>query len=301
MSWRRLLAAQRVFVSVTDQGFVCSWQGDSRDQWVWRRGLWSPESCRDGFPLQQDEMGELLADLLLDCDVLGAQIELILPPSACRWRVIDGLSENDLASAVLTPQQLAALDWPLDSDDVDVSVVPCGDGALVVGVQRQLLQAWIDVMSAADLPLQRVEWSITAALRTIQAQAEEPKDLAWLIQSSQPDALRLVLLHQGIPEVDRLIHGSESITSTIRQTIAAWRTLNNAVGPLAWWLSLPEVGDHAAPPPLDPTTLMDLLNADHVIVPRNLWTPSAWDLELDEEPLNPLEQLALAAVRELEV
>ena len=177
MSWTRLLAAQRVLVSVSDLGFVCSWQENAHDSWVWRRGIWSPESCRDGFPLQEDEMGELLADLLLDCNVLGAQIELILPPSACSWRVVDGLSESEVADAVLAPHQLVALDWHLDSDDVDVSVVPCGDAALVVGVQSQLLQAWINVVEMADLPLQRVEWSITAALRAIQAQAGEFSDL----------------------------------------------------------------------------------------------------------------------------
>ena len=98
-----------------------------------------------------------------------------------------------------------------------------------------------------------------------------------------------------------MIWGAESIHSTIRETVAAWRAMNNSVGPLAWCLCLPEVVDQDAPPPLDPMTLRDLLDGDPVIVPSDLWTPSAWNLELDEQPLNPLEQLALAAVRDLEL
>ena len=306
MSWRRLLAAQRVLVSVTDRGMVCSWQSKSPDPWVWRRGVWSPDSCRDGFPLQQEEMGELLADLLLDCDVLGAEIELILPSAACGWRVLDGFCGNDLEPASLSPHQLACLDWSLDPEDVDVCVVPCGDVALAVGVQRPLLQAWIDVMEVADLPLRRVEWSVAAALRTIQAQTQASVDLAWLMDSGQDDDRRLVLLHRGIPEVDRLIRGSEALNSAVQSTIAAWRLHNPAVGPLSWWLSLQELSGQDTSSgqedttSLDPNALAELLQGDPLVAVNDLWTPVAWDPELDKEPLDPLEHLALSAVRDLE-
>lgn len=300
MSWHRLLSAQRVLVSVTDVGLVCCWKVTSRDAWVWRRGTWPPDSCLDGFPLQQDEMGELLADLLLDCDVVGAQIELVLPSSACQWRVVEGLSENGIKSAALAPHQLAALDWPLDADAVDVAVVPGGDAALVVGVQSPLLQAWINVIEVADLPLRRVEWSMAAALRALLTKTEGSTDLAWLIQASQADQRRLVLVHRGIPEVDRLMPASESIDDAISETIAAWRAMNNSVGSLAWCLSLPEASVQDAPPLLDPNAWIDQSKADQVLTFRDLWTPSPWAPELDDEALNPLEHLALAAVRALE-
>ena len=300
MSWHRLLAAQRVLVSVTDTGLVCCWKSSSRDAWVWRSGTWSPESCLDGFPLQQDEMGEFLADLLLDCDVVGAQIELILPLSACHWRVVEGLSEEDINRGVLAPHQLASLDWPLDADAVDVTVAPCGDAALVVGVQRSLLEAWIDVIEVADMPLRRVEWSMAAALRSLQAKTEGNIDLAWLIPTGEADQHRLVLLHRGVPEVDRLIHASESVNDTISETVAAWRAMNNSVGSLAWCFSLPEAPVRNEAPLLEPSAWIDPSKSDQVLTVHDLWTPSPWAPELDDEILNPLEHLALAAVHALE-
>ena len=33
-------------------------------------------------------MGELLADLLLECDVVGAEIELVLPQAGGYWRCL---------------------------------------------------------------------------------------------------------------------------------------------------------------------------------------------------------------------
>ena len=72
-------------------------------------------------------------------------------------------------STVRTPSRISEVKdaiaaQGLDADAVDVAVVPGGDAALVVGVQRPLLQAWINVIEVADLPLRRVEWSMAAAL-----------------------------------------------------------------------------------------------------------------------------------------
>ena len=36
-------------------------------------------------------MAELLADLLLDHDLIDAQVELLLPLAGIHWRVVDGI------------------------------------------------------------------------------------------------------------------------------------------------------------------------------------------------------------------
>lgn len=72
MSVQRLLKAQPVLAVVTDQHLVVCWQ--RRESWFWRLGHWAPDSCRDGVPLLREAMGELLADLLFESDVLGAEI-----------------------------------------------------------------------------------------------------------------------------------------------------------------------------------------------------------------------------------
>ena len=94
MSVQRLLKAQPVMAVVTDQHLVVCWQ--RRESWCWRLGHWAPDSCRDGVPLLREAMGELLADLLFESDVLGAEILLVLPEASCDWRVLEGVNLNDL-------------------------------------------------------------------------------------------------------------------------------------------------------------------------------------------------------------
>ena len=49
--------------------------------------------------------------------------------------------------------------------DSYVAIAPCIDQTLLVGCPRSLLQAWIDVVEMADLPLRRVDWMVSCAQR----------------------------------------------------------------------------------------------------------------------------------------
>ena len=74
----------------------------------------------------------------------------------------------------------------------------------MVGVPRSLIQAWSEVAELADLPLRRVDWSLTAAQRALDQLTQAwDGDLAWLVMEEK--SLRLLLFRQGVPEVDHAL------------------------------------------------------------------------------------------------
>ena len=86
---RRLWAAQTVVVLASERGLWIAWP--SNEEWQVAAGSWPEGCCRDGMPLQREAMAELLADLLLDNDLMDAQVELLLPLAGVHWRVLDGI------------------------------------------------------------------------------------------------------------------------------------------------------------------------------------------------------------------
>ena len=239
-------------------------------------------------------MGELLADLMLDCDLPGAQIELILPLKAGQWRILDGLGPDHLPIDAFDRSVLAGLDWPLDPDDHYLSATACGTSTLIVGVGRSMLQAWIDVVEDADLPLKRVEWSLSAALRGMQRFLPDVSgDLAWVLQDRHRSVCRLILLREGVPEVDCSLPADAETLHSIKSVVQAWRMLAGVPEPLSWLIS---VGDAEDP-------VVAALNNDPehepLLQPRMTWTPTVWPSDPDPLPLLPLEHFALAGVEAL--
>ena len=74
---RRLWAAQTVVVLASERGLWIAWP--LNEEWQVAAGSWPEGCCRDGMPMQREAMAELLADLLLDHDLIDAQVELLLP------------------------------------------------------------------------------------------------------------------------------------------------------------------------------------------------------------------------------
>ena len=103
MSWRRKVDIRPVLVVVFDQGLICCWE--DVNGWVQRGCSWPAGSCQQGVPLQREAIADLLADLLLDCDVIGAQIVLCLPLAAARWCVLEGMP-SDLIRSFADPRPL---------------------------------------------------------------------------------------------------------------------------------------------------------------------------------------------------
>jgi hypothetical protein len=194
--------------------------------------------CSDGVPLQREAVGELIADLIFDCDCPGAELVLCLPLQAASWCVVDGYGADGLPG--LLPHALQSLDLPFDLAESYVTSSPVQEALAVVGVPRSLIQAWSEVAELADLPLRRVDWLLTAAQRALHQLTQTwDGDLAWLVVEEK--SLRLLLFRQGVPEVDHALDALDPLACQreIRACVAAWQALVDSPSALGWWLSVP--------------------------------------------------------------
>ena len=247
---RRLWAAQTVVVLASDRGLWIAWPSDQG--WQVAAGSWPEGCCRDGMPLQREAMAELLADLLLDNDLMDAQVELLLPLAGVHWRVLDGIEPGEFEQA---KPELADLPWPLQAQESYTALTSLGTAegsvtpssvtrssvTVALGVTRLQLQAWIDVVDQADLVLRRVDWCLTSALRgLLQLTHSWSGNLAWLIQDGR--SCRLVLLSNGVPELDQLMttpaSDLEGCQREVRAWLTAWQQRSPSSAELGWWLSV---------------------------------------------------------------
>jgi len=226
-SLRTQLFAQRVFVAVTTEGFTCAWS--DRGTWYWDQASWPDGStCGQGCPKLPAAMAELIADFLLDLDIAGARVELLLPLEMCEWRVLDHV-HGCIDICDFDQIVLQSIPWSHDSSEYYVAHAYFNEIILLVAVRRTALQSWIDVFNRADLFLQRVDWLLSAAWRGLLQQLslkDHDFDLAWLVSHSNQD--RLILLRSGVPEVDRLMVGAKAeIETLMSEIIRAWHGQNS--------------------------------------------------------------------------
>ena len=294
MMWfrlRRLITARRVIALVTSQRLVCCWQ--EGDGWRWRSGQLPSGWLRQGVPLQREAMAELLADLLLDCDLVGVQLELLLPPEAVHWRVLEDWGPQQDSAAALSPDEWLELGWPLEASNSYVCVSPWAGQVLLVGVPRPTLQAWIDVVELADLSLRRVDWTVSSALRSLTLGPDPGSgDLALVF--AEESGIRLVLSRDGMPELDCCIDVGDSslLALELRRRVAAWQTHAGGSRPLAWCLSLPESWLEQLEGLIDPDRQESLVGTSES------WCPLAVSPDDDANGLLALERLALLGMRE---
>ena len=137
LAWSRLIHPRPVLVMISDRGLVCCWRGAKH--WMFRTASWSQGAYRDGMPQQREAIAELIADLLFDLDLPGAEIVLCLPPSSGSWCVIDGLTEDDWDSNGLSCDRLRSADLPFDLEQSYLMSSSIQDSIAVAGVARSLV------------------------------------------------------------------------------------------------------------------------------------------------------------------
>ena len=236
LAWRRLVDVKPVLIAVDNSSLACCWNQAGR--WKQRVVALPDGVCRDGVLLQREAVGELIADLIFDCDCPGAELVLCLPLQAASWCVVDGYGADSLPG--LLPHALQSLDLPFDLAESYVTSSPVQEALAVVGVPRSLIQAWSEVAELADLPLRRVDWLLTAAQRALHQLTQTwDGDLAWLVVEEK--SLRLFLFRQQVPEVDHAleVHDPMACQREIRTCVAAWQACVATPSALGWWLSLP--------------------------------------------------------------
>ena len=235
LAWQRLVDVKPVLIAVNNTSLVCCW--DQGGRWQQRVVAWPDGVCRDGVPLQREAVGELIADLIFDCDCPGAELVLCLPLQAASWCVVDGYGSD--GSPGLLPQALQAVDLPFDLAESYITSSPVQEALAVVGVPRSLIQGWIEVAELADVPLRRIDWSLTAAQRALHQRTQAwDGDLAWLVMEEK--SMRLVVFREGVPEMDHALgeHDPLACHREIRACIAEWQT-RAWTSVLAWWFTVP--------------------------------------------------------------
>ena len=110
LAWRRLVDLKLVLILVNNTSLVCCWE--QRGRWQQRVVGWLDGVCRDGVPLQREAVGELIADLIFECDCPGAELVLCLPLKAASWCVVDGHGADSLPG--LLPHALQSVDLPFE-------------------------------------------------------------------------------------------------------------------------------------------------------------------------------------------
>ena len=102
-------------------------------------------------------------------------------------------------------------------------------------MSRSLIDGWSEVAEIADLPLRRVDWSLTTAQRSLHqfTQAVVMSPGLW-----EGSSIRLVLLRQQIPEVDHvLLKGDLPACQQEIRAVSAWQARVDQPPALGWWFS----------------------------------------------------------------
>ena len=128
LAWRRLVDLKPVLMLVNNTGLVCCWE--QRGRWQQRVVAWPEGVCRDGVPLQRAAVGELIADLIFDCDCPGAELVLCLPLEAASWCVVDGYGAD--GSPGLLPHALQSVELPFECAKSYVTSSPVQEALAVV-------------------------------------------------------------------------------------------------------------------------------------------------------------------------
>ena len=236
MQVQGMLDPCRVLLAPHDEALQLAWW--SQTGWECSTIALPPDLCSAGHPLNRDVLGETLADLLLEQGLSPPQVEveLLLPLASCQWRLLEGPASGALTCANDLRTLQPELGWPLALQDsyLDVLLRQQGDAAVVVGIERSLLQAWVNTLEEADLRLRRAEWLLTAAWRGLTAaHAGADERLVWLVEQS--GHWRLLLLRNGWPEIDLSLQASEH--PLLREEVLGFVQAWDPGGLPGWWVT----------------------------------------------------------------
>lgn len=197
-SW---LFPRRVYLQLEDQAFTAMVLDADREAWLERVPL--PEGlCVNGQPTAVEALGDLLGDLLVERGFPGARVKAVLPRSATAWQVIewpDAVWPDEPELVVRQWQEALALPWPLQHADVWFSHLSGAPArSLMVAVQRDVLEAWIEVCAQAGVALDGIEAEPMCLWRAVQPQLLPCCGLQLLLQL-RADQSWLLAIEQGQP------------------------------------------------------------------------------------------------------
>lgn len=293
LAWARLIHPRPVLVMISDDGLLFCWKKGGR--WTFRSALWPDGVCHGGLPLNREAIGELIADLLFDLELPGAELVLCLPPAVATWSIVDGMFADDSKIDLQCRGELASLDLPFSLEQSYLLIMPIQNSCAVAGIPRSSLQAWIDVVEFADLPLRRVSWSLIDALRGLHHLTQAwSGDLAWLLVHD--GKARLMLMRDRTPEIDHPLSSTDVDVcfSEARACVKAWQQTLDTPRTLGWWLTLDDVA------PSQWSQLVDAGQGEQCLNQPLSWSPAPWRDGDEMTVLPSLAHLALNALHKEE-
>ena len=234
-----LLTRQRVVLAASDRVLSLAWWDQGEQQMI-HLDL-PPDLCAQGLPFQRQVLADMVADLLVEQGVapVTVDLELLLPLPSCHWRLLEGAHglEDAISLRAIAPE----MNWPLQWTEsyLALTTLKDRDMAMVVGVDRVMLQAWIETIDMADISLGCAEWLLVAAWRGLQAlNAPLQGEWIWLIESE--GIWRLVLLCDGLPELDVALQSTQikALKEEVLFFLDAWDSRRGKLAKSrSWWVT----------------------------------------------------------------
>ena len=193
-------------------------------------------TLREGEPRETEALGDFIGDLVLSHGAIGAHLNVVLPASTTQWRVLPWSPSDWTLDPVGRLRQLQpdlALGYGLEQAYLDVLPLEGDDSqTLVVAMNRELLQRWLEVFGIAGVLLDRIvpaQVAVMAALQERLAEAD-PQALVALLMPEQK-AVRLLVWRGGEPLYERLLAGTAEQAMGQLQACLAFLQQHRPQGP----------------------------------------------------------------------
>jgi len=167
-------------------------------------------TCRDGFPLEKEAIGDLVGDLLLNEKVLEAYVLAALPFSASHWRVLVNPFRTPPDDPVDELRQMdPALSLPFSLKDAYFDLYPLPgkeEQLLLVASEAKLVDAWIDVFRLAGVKLERLAPAQGCLLAALADElVDSPDDELTAFLWPEEAGCLLWFFHRGVPVFEKLL------------------------------------------------------------------------------------------------
>ena len=165
-------------------------------------------TCREGMPLEQESLADLVGDLLLSEKQMEAYVMAVLPFQASQWRVLVrpfSVPPSDPIEALRALDPPLNLPFSLAEAYLDLHPLPGRDDEmLLVASPQRLVDAWIDVFRLAGVKLDRLAPAQGCLMGALEAELLESADdaLVALLMPEEEECL-LWLFHRGVPVFER--------------------------------------------------------------------------------------------------
>lgn len=195
-------------------------------------------TLRQGRPVEAEALGDFIGDLLLNQGAITAHLSVALPAAAAQWRLLEWpLREWPLepAQRLRQLQPNLNLPFPLERAYLDLMPLQGAEGqALLVAMERELMEAWLEMFAIAGVQLERLvpaQVAVMAALQERLADADPAALVALLMP--EPKALRLLVWRGGLPIYERVLAGAPEQAALQLEACLRFLRAQQGLGPAA--------------------------------------------------------------------